>query len=1162
MYFANWRINLRPNIIHVANAYCQHTLTETAYVFTFTHGKNDTSISFTQQEESQTKLTNASMPMIVIMTMYEKDFIVIITLMILMMMHQRDIRCEASLQIHHQSTTTQNDYLINEMPQERMDQLKIPKDQTLVVRLPSNTLLKYNSYKDVSILHFRMPPDTRRAMFTFKAIEESKSAFQRKCKPRDVTLHLKASSYPVISPENITFPRNFLSADERFKIYNLQFQSDEMQQRITVDGPQVGNWFAVAFISWTDPNNDRIEQQGLAASCDTLLLAEMSVSRFHPIIINNGQVHNNTLTSNSVVQNANVVNNVKYSNNSTLSDVDIKVTTSTTKTKTTAETNTTVPKTDSITETYMQTPSSNFSTQSPNTASTLPLTSASTSTPKSYSKMNMNNRNSSTETTNNEIIYKFYVPRNIGVATARISFAHVCSHCPDVGFHIQANAFPSIGAEAEKSHESNYIHSTIIKPNQTGEISIEFYVQPMTWHYALLKFVSQRGFMANSILGQIQPEDKQNEHVPLRNSENLQRLKRHEDDVVTAAMTEGNETATWYHLPFVMQIDFYEPSDQDTKSESNENANKHDEMKNEGTSENNVNETSVNNTHSTSERNIWEPKPFRDMEFYPLLRQTYREFFMYDYDLVPDENGTVPSVLNLTAGMPAGFAFDVGEVYDIGGTLSFAVSMKHGLKASNPEAVKAMPSIPSTSERSGILAEKLIGSPNMDSNNDGEQDKGKSNGKNLPRSNQTIIVCMHLGEPGEPTWPDKCRYGRRLLPASSIVNNTDSNTSTGLIHVPFPESGRWYVTMGLYCHGAETTSRATIIDSVKDFVKKFTHMLEYMRHPCACASKLPRYRECVNDPNCFAAMNETETLKIKECLMDSKCTSNHLEMTQKFEIHHKFATEQHFAIDNCSTSVVFTISSSPCVAGRCGRYGRCYHYMSGGFVFSTCVCMKGYRGWDCTEDSQVPSSISILMASLLLTLSNLLFFPSIYIAGRRQFYTEAVIYFFAMFFSIFYHACDSGEDEYSFCLVKIGVLQFCDFYCGLLAIWVTLVAMSHVRQQFVSLLHMLGAILLAFGTELNKQSLWVFLAPALTGICLISASWGMRCYKSRKWFPARRYLIVYMPLGTVLVMVGLVCYAFLQTKQNYHIVHSVWHMVMALSILCLLPSRKSFIPKC
>lgn len=310
-------------------------------------------------------------------------------------------------------------------------------------------------------------------------------------------------------------------------------------------------------------------------------------------------------------------------------------------------------------------------------------------------------------------------------------------------------------------------------------------------------------------------------------------------------------------------------------------------------------------------------------------------------------------------------------------------------------------------------------------------------------------------------------------------------------------------------------------------------------------------------------LSESETLKVKECLLDIKCTNRYKEMARKFEIHHRFATEQSVATDSsCNASAVFTISSSPCVAGRCGRYGRCYHYMSGGFVFSTCLCMKGYRGWDCTEDSQVPSSFSILLAMLLLTLSNLLFIPSIYFAVKRKYFTEGIIYFFAMFFSIFYHACDSGEDEYSFCLVKIGVLQFCDFYCGLLAIWVTLIAMANIRQTFVSMLHMFGAILLAFGTELNKQSLWVFLAPALTGICLISFSWGWRCQRTRKWFPARRYLSIFLPIGMVLVMFGLICYAFLQTRHNYFVVHSVWHMVMALSIICLLPSRNSFLPKC
>lgn len=48
----------------------------------------------------------------------------------------------------------------------------------------------------------------------------------------------------------------------RYEIYNLQFKSDGSMRRMSIDGPNTGDWYAVAFISWTDPNNDRIEQQG------------------------------------------------------------------------------------------------------------------------------------------------------------------------------------------------------------------------------------------------------------------------------------------------------------------------------------------------------------------------------------------------------------------------------------------------------------------------------------------------------------------------------------------------------------------------------------------------------------------------------------------------------------------------------------------------------------------------------------------------------------------------------------------------------------------------------------------------------------------------------------------------------------------------------------
>lgn len=719
------------------------------------------------------------------------------------------------------------------------------------------------------------------------------------------------------------------------------------------------------------------------------------------------------------------------------------------------------------------------------------------------------------------ITYKFFVPHNVLLVTWRVNILNACMDCPFMTFHVLARGLPS---------PQNFIQTAAIFPNKSGDTSMDFYPQQNAWHYIDIGF-------------QLAVSDSTPE--PMIFTQNVNTDSKRMND------TDSQLPPVSYTVDFSIELSYsYDTKDNATGDNSSVN------FANIQTATDMSNMVDEEDTEGV-------PASQQNIQYYTLLRHTYREFFMFDYDLMPDENGTVPSFINLTAGIPAGFRFEVGDVYDIGGTLSFAVAIRDIVKE-YPVHIKG----------GAIVAEKLVDSSGAaDANNNlvvtdavtttiEKDTSAGSSSRSLSRSNQTIIICMRLNEPGIPTWPDKCTYGRHILPAASIINNTNEDTRTGLIHIPFPEAGLWHVTLGLFCHGSETSARITIIDSVKEFIKRHVNVLDDVQGPCACLNRSAYYRQCIVEPMCLSKMNESETLKVKECMLDSKCTNKFQEMIHRFDVHHKYAIEQSVETDSsCNTSVVFTISSSPCVAGRCGRYGRCYHYMSGGFVFSTCLCIKGYRGWDCTEDTQVPSSFSILIGLLLLTTSNLLFIPSIYFAIRRKYHTEGIIYFFAMFFSIFYHACDSGEDEYSFCLVKIGVLQFCDFYCGLLAIWVTLIAMAHVRQSFISLLHMCGAILLAFGTELNKQALWVFLAPALTGLCIISVSWGYRCHHTRKWFPSRRYLSIFLPTGMILVMVGLVCYAFLQTRQNYHIVHSIWHMVMALSILCLLPSRQSFLPK-
>ncbi|XP_075147376.1 uncharacterized protein LOC142221510 [Haematobia irritans] len=866
---------------------------------------------------------------------------------------------------------------------------------TLSVRLPSNILLKYSSYKDVAILHFLVPSDTRRALFTFKAREEAKSVFQIQCKPQDVSLYLKANGYPVINPENITFPKNFINKNQRFKTYGLQFQSDDIPQHVVVDSPEIGNWFAVAFISWVDPSKDKIEQQGIAASCNTELEAEMSVDLCEPIITTRGQDHNNTLHT-----------------------------------------------------------------------------------------ILINARNAKLKDTHNEIIYKIFVPANVVMAKALIKFREKCLNCPLVGLHVQANAIPYLH-QSPPDHKIKRMQNTYFQANDTSQITINFDVRPLTWHYLLLRF------------HEINATDEY-----LESSTETPPIEEH----------LGMDKRMNYSVRFNFQIDYKQYSAENFES-------KHKLF--------------------DEEVNSLRPTVLRNIEFYPLLRQTYRDFFSFDYELEADENGTVPTTLNLTGGVLVGFTFNIGEVYDVGGTLSLVISMN----VNDTEEQRKKPRLSIIEdERTEKFNDKFFADDPLNSALDGSE-----------KRNQTIIVCMNHGDIGEPVWPNQCRYGKILLPASFVINNANSTTNRGILHIPFPEAGSWFITMGLYCDNNNNSSDR--IEVVKEFLKKYAYMLDVMHPKCPCIANRTNYRNCLKDPICFASMNDSDVVKIKGCLLDSKCSSKYLEMVQNFDNHQKISKGENVTSTNCSSSIVFSIGSGPCISGKCGPFGHCYHYMSGGFVFSTCLCANGYRGWDCSDDTQVPSSISSLVSTLVLILSNLFLIPSIYVAIRRSFYIESIIYFFAMVFSVFYHACDCEHEEHRFCLVKLEVLQFCDFYCGLMSIWATLVAISQIQNS--SCLHMLGAILLAFATELNKQSLWAFLAPVLTGIILISASWGMRCFATRKCFPGPKYIKLHMSLGIIFVIIGLICYAFLQTRQNYYIVHSIWHIVMSMSIICLLPTSKN-----
>lgn len=410
-----------------------------------------------------------------------------------------------------------------------------------------------------------------------------------------------------------------------------------------------------------------------------------------------------------------------------------------------------------------------------------------------------------------------------------------------------------------------------------------------------------------------------------------------------------------------------------------------------------------------------------------LIRKSLPEFFTFDYEH-RNENDTKSKPFNLTSDALTVLDFKIGQVYDVGGTVTVGVKML---------------------------------------------DVDKTDKKNV-----FVVACVSLGYYSNITAGGSCARAENITAADIYVNET----GPAYIHIPFPEPGIWYVSLKSFC----------------------------VEGKCKCAET------CLNGTVCENC----------ECM------------------------------NSCSTKIESSISSLPCIEGRCDSHGTCMHYMNGGFVFSSCYCTEGYRGFDCADGTYVLDNKDILVRLLMLTFSNFAFIGAIYVAIRREYFTEAIVYTAVMFFSTFYHACEAGEDVYSICIMRLNVLQFCDFFNALLSIWVTLVAMASFGPRLTAFFQILGAIILAMSAEMDRTALWVFLLPSITGSALIGLSWGLRCRRRKTVrYPSRVYRTVFFPAGLLIVSLGLVCYAFLQTRSNYHVVHSLWHICVAVAVILLLPKR-------
>lgn len=215
----------------------------------------------------------------------------------------------------------------------------------------------------------------------------------------------------------------------------------------------------------------------------------------------------------------------------------------------------------------------------------------------------------------------------------------------------------------------------------------------------------------------------------------------------------------------------------------------------------------------------------------------------------------------------------------------------------------------------------------------------------------------------------------------------------------------------------------------------------------------------------------------------------------------------------------------------------------------------GWRGWGCTDSADALTYGFQLLSTLLLCLSNLMFLPPVVLAIRSRYVLEAAVYTFTMFFSTFYHACDQ-PGIVVFCIMDYDVLQFCDFLGSLMSVWVTVIAMARLQPVIKQVLYLLGAMLLSMALQLDRHGLWNLLGPSLFALGILATAWTVRSVRRRHCYPPtwRRWLFYLCP-GSLIAGSAVLLYAFVETRDNYFYIHSIWHMLIAGSVGFLLPPR-------
>ena len=100
---------------------------------------------------------------------------------------------------------------------------------------------------------------------------------------------------------------------------------------------------------------------------------------------------------------------------------------------------------------------------------------------------------------------------------------------------------------------------------------------------------------------------------------------------------------------------------------------------------------------------------------------------------------------------------------------------------------------------------------------------------------------------------------------------------------------------------------------------------------------------------------------------------------------------------------------------------------------------------------------------------------------------------------------------------------------------------------------MLGVLLVSILVQYNRTGIQVFAVPIPLGLLILSITLVVRSYKRKKVLKANRSCAIWLTLGVFCAVAAVLVFALIETTSNYQYVHSGWHVMIALSLVFLLP---------